>query len=485
MLRTDRAHYGAAHVLAAASATAALVLGCAQAPVAAPSVAGVPSGEAPSAAPATPVAAPPPAAPAPATPAAPPAPPAPAVAPAPSKASTSPTAKTPPTAKAPPARKTAPATTSLTADPLAVQILNGGGAALKAVLATPEKYRFQVLYGVITPGAAPKLERHGFRADAEYFFPASSMKVPIALAAYDRLATLRGAPPGKPALTRDATMRIHPVSGNAEPYVTTLARETWRALIVSDNFSANRLLAVVGHREAHETLWALGLPSVRIHAGFATGADIDPAELSPRIEFAAAGSAVEEMAPRRSNLIPPPTEATSTAIGKANIVDGRRVDGPLSFADKNAIRLRELQDALVRIMRPELLPAGSRRDTASKDDLAYVREALGTLPSASGLAGFERNVVADYQLSPFLRGIERVRARGQFLIYSKVGQAFGFLIANAYVVDKATGRAFFLIASVYANPDETMNDDTYAYDAISFPALADVGEAFCRHAFAP
>jgi hypothetical protein len=466
MLRTDRAPYAAAHLLVLA---AALALGCAQAPVAPPSLAGVPLAEAPSATPAASVATPPHGAP----------PPAALAAPVP----VAPVAPGAP--KAPPAGKTAPATTSLSADPLAVQILNGGGAALKSVLGTPEKYRFQVLYGVITPGAAPKLERHGFRADAEYFFPASSMKVPIALATYDRLATLRGAPPGKPALTRDATMRIHPVSGNAEPYVTTLARETWRALIVSDNFSANRLLAVVGHREAHETLWALGLRSVRIRGGFATGAEVDPAQLSPRIEFAAADGATEVLAARRSDLVTPPTDATSIAIGKANIVDGRRVEGPLSFADKNAIRLRDLQDALVRIMRPELLPAASRRDTASKEDLAYVREALGTLPSESGLAGFQRNVVADYQLSPFLRGIERVRARGQFLIHSKVGQAFGFLIANAYVVDKATGRAFFLIASVYANPDETMNGDTYAYDAVSFPVLADVGDAFCRHAFAP
>ena len=445
MLRPDRAPWMPASLIAAA-----LALGCAQAAVAPPSVAGVPLAERPPVAPTTP-----------ATPA------------------------TPATAKAPPPAKTAPSTTSLTADPLVVQILNGGGAALKTVLATPEKYRFQVLYGVITPGAAPKLERHGFRADAEYFFPASSMKVPIALAAYDRLGALRSAPPGKPALTRDATMRIHPVSGNAEPYVTTLARETWRALIVSDNFSANRLLAMVGHREVHETLWALGLPSVRIHGAFATGAETDPAELSPRIEVTTAEGAAAELPARRSDLVPPPTDAPGLAIGKANIVDGRRVEGPLSFADKNAIRLRELQDALIRIMRPELLPAGSRPDTASKEDLAYMREALGTLPSASGLAGFERNVVADYQLSPFLRGIERVRARGQFLIHSKVGQAFGFLIANAYVVDKATGRAFFLIASVYANPEETMNSDAYAYDAISFPALADVAEAFCRHAFAP
>jgi hypothetical protein len=349
-------------------------------------------------------------------------------------------------------------------------------------MAAPEKYRFQVLYGAINEGAKPTLERHGYRADAEYFFPASSMKVPIVLAAYERIGAVRAA--GKPSLTRDATMRIFPVGKTTEPYVTTLAHETWRALIVSDNSSANRLLGLVGHREAHETLWKLGLPSVRIHTGFATGGDIDPAEVSPRIAFSGDGDVTGEIPARQSDLALPATLATGLDIGQASIVDGRRVPGPLSFADKNAIRLRELQDALVRIMRPDLLAANAHAGVACPDDMAYVRQALGTLPSASGLAGFDRNVVADYQLSPFLRGIERVRARGHFELYAKVGQAFGFLIANAYVVDKDTGRAFFLIASVYANPDETMNDDLYAYTEISFPVLADVGEAFSRYAFA-
>lgn len=369
-----------------------------------------------------------------------------------------------------------PAPTS-SRDPLMDQLLSGGSAALETVVATPEKYRFQVLYALVHEGTTPTLERHAYRADAEYFFPASSMKVPITLATYDRLAILRS--DGKPWLTRDATLHIHPATGDAEPYVTSLARETWRALIVSDNYSANRLLGFVGHREANETLWSLGLSSARIRSGFATGSDIDPAQVSPQIDVG-----TQVLAARHSDLVLPPTKATGLDIGRANIVDGQRVEAPLSFADKNAMQIRDLQDTLVRIMRPELLPPTAGADPASKDDLDYVRQALGTLPSESGLAGFDRNVVADYQLSPFLRGIERVRARGHFRIYSKVGQAYGFLIANVYVVDKDTGRAFFLIASVYANPDETMNDDTYAYDTVSFPALADVGEAFCRHAFA-
>jgi hypothetical protein len=400
-----------------------------------------------------------------------------------------------------PAAPPAPAPPAVKKSGVAMEaLLASGGTTLKKVLETPEQYRFQVLYGeIVTTNGKPALERSSYRADVEYFFPASSMKVPIALATYDRLASQRRA--GKPWLGPDATIRIHPVSGGGEPWTTTVAREARRALIVSDNFSANRLLAVVGHRELHETLWSLGLPSARVRTGFATGATLDPAEASPAIDVVVEGGAVQRLPARKSTLVLPSNDAKGLAIGEANIVDGRRVEGPLSFAEKNAMKLRELQDTLVRIMRPDLLaslttgtPAkgqvGAARagakpsaDAASADDLEPLRQMLGTLPSESGIAGYDRNIVADYQLSPFLRGIERVRPRGRFQIYSKVGQAFGFLIHNAYIVDKDTGRGFFLIASVFANPNGTMNDDKYAYDAISFPALADVGEVFARHAF--
>lgn len=352
-----------------------------------------------------------------------------------------------------------PSTVAMAKEPVAAQILAEGGAALQKVMASPETYRFQVLYSPIENG---KLERHAYRADAEYFFPASSMKVPITFATVARST--------KAGIGREASLRLF----TDEPYTTTIAREAWRALIVSDNFSANRLLAIGGHREIHETLWSLGLKSARIRTGFATGADLDPAEVSPRIE--AAG---REIPARKSDLVLPPNDATGLDIGKATIVDGRRVDGPLSFANKNAMRLRELQDTLVRIMRPDLLPDA----TLTPDDREYLQKTLGTLPSESGLAGYDRNVVADYQLNPLLRGIERVRARGKFKVYSKVGQAYGFLIANAYVVEKETGRAFFLAAAIFANPDEVMNDDLYAYDTIAFPVLADVGEVFARDAF--
>ena len=377
--------------------------------------------------------------------------------------------------------KSAAAPPSATADPLLERLLGGAGKTLKTVLAEREKYRFQVLYGpVLDKGGVPTLERHGYYADAEYFFPASSMKVPLTLASYERLPVLRTAK--HPALDRDATLEIHPVAGTEAPYATSLSRETWRALIVSDNASANRLLAFVGHREAHESLWGLGLSTARVHTGFATGREIDPATVSPRIDIVPKDGPKDSLPARKSVLTLPATRAARLEVGSAVVVDGRKVPGPMSFAEKNAMSLRDLQDALVRIVRPELLPTKAPKGQTTHDDLDYLRKTLSTPPSKSGLPGYDRNVVADYQLNPFLRGLERVRSRDRLEIYVKVGQAYGFLTTNAYVVEKATGKSFFLAATIYANPNEVLNDDLYAYDQIAFPALADVAEAIATEA---
>lgn len=379
----------------------------------------------------------------------------------------------------------APKSQAPSADPWLSRAFERGGKTLRTVLADREKYRFQVLYAAVTKAEAGRpasLDRHGYFADAEYFFPASSMKVPLALASYDRIPALRHAKHTASELGRDTTLEIFPSSGQGSPYSTTLARETWRALIVSDNASANRLLAFAGHKEAHETLWGLGLASARVRTGFATGNEIDPATVSPRIDLVPKDGPRDTLPPRKSTLTLPATRALRLEVGNAIVEGGKLVKGPVSFADKNAMTLRDLQDTLVRIVRPELLGAKLPKDPATPDDLAYVREALGTLPSQSGLPGYDRNVVADYRLNPFLRGLERVRARGKLEVYAKVGQAYGFLTTNAYVVEKASGKAFFLVATVYANPNEVINDDLYAYDDVAFPALADVAEAVAREA---
>ena len=54
--------------------------------------------------------------------------------------------------------------------------------------------------------------------------------------------------------------------------------------------------------------------------------ELDPAELSPRIEITNAG----ELAARKSDLVLPPTDATNLDVGGATLVNGHIVQSPLS-----------------------------------------------------------------------------------------------------------------------------------------------------------
>ena len=60
-------------------------------------------------------------------------------------------------------------------------------------------------------------------------------------------------------------------------------------------------------------------------------------------------------------------------------------------------------------------------------------------------------------------------------IFNKVGEAYGFILDNAYIIDTKNKVEFILTAVVYHNNNETMNDNNYEYESISIPFLAKLG----------
>jgi hypothetical protein len=66
-------------------------------------------------------------------------------------------------------------------------------------------------------------------------------------------------------------------------------------------------------------------------------------------------------------------------------------------------------------------------------------------------------------------------------IFNKVGDAYGFLIDAAYIVDYKNNVAFFLSAALLCNSDEIFNDDNYDYDTVGFPFLKALGKAIYQY----
>ena len=61
-------------------------------------------------------------------------------------------------------------------------------------------------------------------------------------------------------------------------------------------------------------------------------------------------------------------------------------------------------------------------------------------------------------------------------IFNKVGDAYGFLLDIAYVMDPEKKIEFMLSAVIYCNRDGILNDSKYDYDSVGFPFYKNLGQ---------
>ena len=62
-----------------------------------------------------------------------------------------------------------------------------------------------------------------------------------------------------------------------------------------------------------------------------------------------------------------------------------------------------------------------------------------------------------------------------------MGDAYGFLLDIAYVVDTLHKVEFMTSAVIYCNSDGILNDSKYDYDTVGYPFYKHLGEALYQY----
>jgi hypothetical protein len=368
---------------------------------------------------------------------------------------------------------------------------------LPAVVGAAERFRFQAVVGFVEerPGGRPVLVQRGFRPAAEYFYPASAVKLFAAVAALERLAEL-SRETGL-ALDIDTPLVFHPLfigetgedadPSNLEGGRITVRHEIRKLFLVSDNQAFNRLYELVGQDRLAASLARAGLPDARIVHRLDEPRTPEENRRFPRIDFLEpdGGGVLFTLPERTSEPLPPLPPVAGLRIGRAYLGATGRVEEPLDFAPKNRIALADLQRGLCTVVRPDV-DCGGTGFVLTDSDRAFLLEAMSQLPRQSVNPRYDPAAFPDAYVKFVLPGLARVIPPERLRIADKTGQAYGFTIENAWITDTASGRSFFLAATLYTNEDGVLNDDAYDYETVALPFLADLGEAAGRqYLYAP
>ncbi|WP_375434466.1 serine hydrolase [uncultured Hymenobacter sp.] len=356
------------------------------------------------------------------------------------------------------------------------------------VLRNPAAYRLQILYTQINRDAAGKPHFQTFRYGAsprQYFYPASTVKLPAAALALAKLRNLRAQVPG---LTAASPLRIDSAfarqtrvlrDSSAASDRASIGQYVRKVLLVSDNEAYNRLYEFVGQQELNDKLRGLGLRRTRLIHRLSVGDEEPGSRHTNPLAFYADTALTQPLYVQPSaynSQLLPKLAAQDIRVGQAHMQGEKRVEEPFDFSTKNNFPLPEQQQVLRVLLFPESV-ANKRRFALAPDDYRFLYRYLSMLPRESRAPRYDTAHYPDTYAKFLLGGGGLAPLPPGVRVFNKIGQAYGFLIDNAYVADFEHGVEFMLAAVIYVNADGVLNDDHYDYDTIGFPFLRDLGQA--------
>lgn len=372
--------------------------------------------------------------------------------------------------------------------PLLDRSSGNGFKTLHAALNHAEEHRVQILVSEVVPDGhgGRRLNRFGYRLGAEYFYPASSIKLCAAVGALQTLEALQASHGCGDLL--DAPMEIAPLfpgdaaqaddASNLSGGRITVGHEIRKLALVSDNRAFNRLYDLVGHEALNRRMHDLGLTSVVVNHRLSESRAIPDPRASAAVTLRPAGRAAISV-PARTSALSLTNRASRLRVGDAYLQGEQRVSEPMDFSTRNGISLEHLQDLLIQVVAPEI-DLGTPRLRLQESHRRFLVEALTQPASESSNPLYAAAQYPTDGYKTLLPGGRRVlpeqRPGLRVECASKIGQAYGFTIENACLKNPVNGRTVFVSAVIYTNADGVLNDDRYEYEQVALPFMADLGE---------
>ncbi len=355
-----------------------------------------------------------------------------------------------------------------------------------SILVYRDKLEIQIIYTQIERDAnnVPSFKSFYFNVDStHYFYPASTVKLPIALLALEKLNHLQI--PGLDKFTPMFNDSLYAgqlsalKDSTSQSGLPSVEHYVKKILVVSDNDAYNRLYEFLGQNAINNILQQKGY-YMKIFHRLERPLSPDQNRHTEGIRFVKNDTMIykQPMLVDLDSTLP----YSISLKGKAHFKNDVLVNKPFDFTYKNFYPLTTQQQVLRALLFPETV-APNKRFNITEEDRQFVLKYMSQLPTETSYPAYKNDTIYYYDAycKFFMFGESREKIPSSIRIFNKVGDAYGYLLDNAYIIDTKLNIEFMLTAVINTNTDEIYNDGIYEYQTIGYPFMQHLGKAIYNY----
>jgi hypothetical protein len=251
-----------------------------------------------------------------------------------------------------------------------------------------------------------------------------------------------------------------------------------KIFLVSDNDAFNRLYELLGQGQINKELHKKGYSNVDILHRLSIFMSEEENRHTNPVRFY--DDSARLLYAQSMQYNPNPYPARKDSIGNGYYSGNKLVEHAMNFSAKNRLPLQDLHTILRTVLFPESVKK-TKRFHLTKEQYDFVRQYLSEYPAETRFPPYDTASYWDAYGKFLYWGGEKGPLQKSIRSFSKEGDAYGFLIDAAYIVDFNKNIEFMLSAVIYCNKDGILNDDKYDYDSIGLPFMKNLGRMIYSH----
>ena len=351
---------------------------------------------------------------------------------------------------------------------------------LTHILNTPDSFHYQIIYTQINRDKKnkPHFKNFYLRVDSnEYFNPASTVKLPVALVALEKLNELhvQNLDMNTPMLTDSARTGEERVwtDSTAAHGLPSIAQYIKRIFLISDNDAYNRLYEFDGQQTLNEKLWEKGYTGTRITRRFVQMSEEQNRYTNP-IRFIKNDSLIYAQPEAYSNVQFDFSKKHFVGNGYIDN-DNKLVMQPKDFTTHNIFPLEDMQRMLQAVLFPQSV-SPQQHFNLTDEQYKFLYKYMSQYPSETLSPKYDTTEYFNSYTKFFFFRANKSHIPSYIRVFNKAGWTYGFLSDVAYIVDFKNHVEFMLTATIYTNHDGILNDDKYDYEDVGYPFFQEVGK---------